>query len=333
MRLRVLTATLAIVVPALLSAQRGVVTGVVHDSLTGRPLAGTIVTLAGNGYGQATPSEQNGSFRFTKAFPASYTLSARRLGYAPVSLTIHVDEEAKPFVIAMTPLPGLDTVRVRPGTGIFGEVGTLRTLRPIRGADIQVIGVGTRLTTDDRGRFFLPLKAPGAYVVRAKVPGYEAQTVSVVVTRDETVDVMMLLDSTTTKSSNAYEMAWGQFSDRARLRGSRSGLVSRSELLDHGDMSLIQALERVPSIAEKHLRFGPTVCLFVEGRPVAATPINSIDIEAIEAVEVYTAETRSDETNTLARASRGYECHSTGLPDTFAPESDLIKWVVVWLKH
>ena len=127
-------------------------------------------------------------------------------------------------------------------------------------------------------------------------------------------------------------MAWGDFSDRARLRGSRSALISRLELLEHGDVGLVEAIERTPAVADKHLRFGSTVCLFVDGRPSGTTPIGSFDLESIEAVEVYTSDPRSDETHSLAKVSRGYECHPTGLPDTAAPEEDVIRYVVVWLR-
>lgn len=330
--MRLSLALLLAALPSIVSAQGGIVTGLVRDSATGRPLAGTVVTLAANnGYLQSVPTEQNGTFRFTKAFPASYTLSARRLGYSPWSNTIHVDENSKPFTISMARLSAIDTVIVRPGTGIYGEVGTLRTLRPLRDADIQVIGVSTRLKTDAAGRFFLPLKNPGAYVVRARVSGYELKTVSVLVNKDETVDLMILMDSSSAKPSNAYEMAWSDFSDRARLRGSRSAIVSRLELLQNGNVGLMEAIERASSVSSKNLRFGPTVCLFVDGRPAATTQIGSIDAESIEAVEVYTADPQSDETHSLAKVSRSFQCHPTGLPGTNAPDSDLIKWVVVWL--
>jgi hypothetical protein len=330
--MRLSLALLLATLPSIAAAQGGLVTGLVRDSATGHPLAGTVVTLAGNnGYQQSVPTEQNGTFRFTKAFPASYTLSARRLGYSPWSNTIHADENSKPFTISMAHLSTIDTVIVRPGTGIYGEVGTLRTLQPLRDADIQIIGVGTRLKTDASGRFFLPLRNPGTYVVRARVNGYELKTVSVLVNKDETADLMILMDSSSTKPSNAYEMAWNNFSDRARLRGSRSAIVSRLEILQNGNVGLMEAIERASSVSSKNLRFGPTLCLFVDGLPASTTTIGSIDAESIEAVEVYTSDPRSDETHSLARASRGSECHATGLPGTNAPDSDVIKWVVVWL--
>ena len=320
-------------VPALVGAQIGTVTGAVRDSLTRSALPSTLVSLAGNGYGQTMASDADGSFRFTKTTPGTYTLSARRLGYAPVRATITVVENGAPLIILMSRVTPLDTVRVQPGTGIYGEVGTLRTLRPLAGADIQVVGVGTRLKTDSAGRFFLALRNAGAYVVRARMPGYASQTMSVSLRRDSTVGLMMLLDSASGGSSNAYEMAWTGFADRARLRGSMSALVSRSDLLRNGDISLIDAIQRSPGVADKQLRFGPVVCLFIEGRPAAATPIGSLDPESIEAVEVYTADRRSDETRSLARASRGYECNATGLAETGTPDRNRIRWVVIWLKH
>lgn len=326
-------APLCLIAPVIAAAQVATVTGVVADSLGGQPLPGTVVSLAGNGYAQKVSSGADGSFRFTRTTPGTYTLSARRLGYAPMRATISVVENGVPLRVLLSRAVSLDTVRVRSGMGIAGEVGILRTLRPLSGVEVQVIGVGTRLQTDSAGRFFLPLRNAGAYVVRARMAGYEAQTISVVVARDSTTGLMMLLDSASSTSSNAYEMAWRTFGDRARLRGSMSALVPRSDLLRHGEVSLLAALQRAPGVADKQLRFGPTVCLFIDGRPAAATPIGSIDPELIEAVEVYTFDRRSDETRSLAQASRGYECHSTGLPEIATPERNRIRWLVVWLKR
>jgi carboxypeptidase family protein len=318
-------------VPAVLPAQIARITGIVIDSVSGVPLPGTPVSLSGNGYAQRTSAADDGTFRFTRATPGTYTLTARRLGYAPIKMEIPIEENGARITISLVRVAALDTVRARPGTGIAGEVGTLRTLKPLRDADIQIVGVGTRLKTDAAGRFYLPLRNPGSYVVRARYPGYEPQTMSLVVTKDSTARVMLLLDSASAGTSNAYESAWTDFADRARLRGTKSAIVSREELLSHGFPGLIDALEHAQPVIDKQLRFGPTVCLFVDGRPAAASPITSWDVDNIEAVEVYTSDPMSDETHTLSRTTRGYECNRTGITD-MVPERDRIRWVVIWLR-
>ena len=71
----------------------------------------------------------------------------------------------------------LDTVRAKTGMGIFGDVGSAHTLRPLPDAEIQVAGASP-VRTDSAGRFFVPLKHAGTYVVRARKPGYAPQTLA-----------------------------------------------------------------------------------------------------------------------------------------------------------
>jgi hypothetical protein len=144
---------------------------------------------------------------------------------------------------------------------------------------------------------------------------------------------MLLLDTTSTPKSNAYELAWMEFNDRARLRGTKSAIVSHAELAKTGEAGLFEALQRVPAISGKQLRFGQMVCVFVDGRPASGVPIRLWDVEAVEAVEVYTGDSKSEFTGTLARASRGYECQPTEITDTSPTARDRIRWLVIWGKR
>lgn len=315
------------------SAQITTVAGVVIDSVTEQPIAGALVSLAGNGYAQSVLSREDGVFRFTKVTPGTYTLTTRRLGFALLEMPIPIEDNGVRIRVSLVRVAALDTVLARRGTGIAGEVGTLKTLRPLADVELQVIGIGSRFTTDSSGRFFIPLRSPGSYVVRARSEGYEPVALSVVVARDSTPRVMLLLDTATTSRSNAHELAWKEFGDRARLRGTKSALVSHSELARTGEVGLLDALQRAPSITSKQLRFGLTVCVFVDGRPIAGSPLRGWDVEQVEAVEVYTSDSRSDETGTLRRASRGYECQPTELPETVASPRDRIRWLVIWVKR
>jgi hypothetical protein len=319
--------------PAAAHSQITPAVGIVVDSVTGRPVEGVLVSLAGGGYAQSTSSREDGSFRFTKVTPGTYTLTARRLGYARLEMPIPVEENGVRIKVSLVRLTNLDTVVALPGTGIGGQVGTLNSLQPLASADISVIGIGTRVRTDSAGRFFVPLKVPGTYVVRARTPGYEPVTLSVFVPRDSTARLMLLMDTTTSQKSNAYELAWQEFNDRARMRGTKSAIISHSELARTGEPGLIEALQRVPSISGKQLRFGQTVCVFVDGRPASGIPLRLWVVEAIEAVEVYTGDSKSEFTGTLARASRGYECQSTEITDTSPTVRDRIRWLVIWAKR
>lgn len=313
-------------------AQIAPVTGTVVDSATGNPVAGALVALAGNGYVQAVSSLGDGTFRFTKVTPGSYTLSVKRLGFAALQLTIPIDANGVHVRAAVVRIAGVDTVRAHPGTGIAGEVGALTPLRPLANAEVLVVGVGAVLRTDSTGRFFLPLRRAGTYVLRAKSAGYLPVALSVTVTRDSTARVMLLMDTSTAGTSSAYELAWREFADRARLRGTKSVLVSQGELARTGEPGLFEALQRVPALSAAQLRFGETVCVFIDGRPAAGSPLGTWAVEQVEAVEIYTGERRSEETGTLRRASRGYECQPTKLPGAVPPLRDRIRWLVIWVK-
>ena len=279
--------------PAVASAQITTAGGVVVDSVTGQPISGALVSLTGNGFAQSVASRDDGSFRFTKVTPGTYTLAARRLGFAPLEMPIPIEENGVRIKVSLVRITALDTVRARPGTGIGGQVGTLKTLRPLANAEIAIVGVGVRAKTDSVGRFYVPLKAPGTYVVRARTAGYEPVALSVVVPRDSTARLMLLMDTATSARSNAHELAWVEFNERARMRGTRSAIISHGELAQTGEPGLLEALQIVPAISSKQLRFGQFVCIFVDGRPQAAAGLRTWDVDEVEAVEVYTRRTRA----------------------------------------
>jgi hypothetical protein len=96
----------------------------------------------------------------------------------------------------------------------------------------------------------------------------------------------------------------------------------------------MEALQRVPALSSRQLRFGQTVCVFVDGRPTAGSPLRAWDVEQVEAVEVYTNDPSSDNTKTLQRASRGYECQPTELADnSIIVARDRIRWLVIWVRR
>lgn len=329
----VVLAVLTMAAPARSSAQITSTSGIVVDSATGRSVAGVLVTFSGNGLGQSVVSRDDGAFRLIGVTAGTYTLTARRLGFAPREMKLSIGDTTARIVVSLVRVAALDTVIARRGTGISGEVGTFRTLVPLADADLLVVGTSTRARTDSAGRFFIPLRTPGTYVVRARSDGYEPVALSVVVARDSTPRLMLLLDTAAADRSNAHEAAWREFSDRARLRGTKSAIVSQAELANTGEIGLLEALQRVPAVANRQLRFGVLACLFVDGRPAPGPRLRQWDVEEVEAVEVYTDEDRSDVTGTLRRASRGYECQPTDVANPVTSVRDRIRWVVVWVKR
>jgi hypothetical protein len=331
-RLAAFTALLvAATATATAHAQSGSVSGTATDAGTARPLPGALVTLGPAASERTTRTDERGTFRFDRVAAGQYLLVVRRLGYEMVRQTVDVTNGDVPVTVAMQRVVSLDTVRVHAAEqGIYGAVATSRDLRPLRTATIRVMGVGGgKILVDSTAHFFVPIKTPGAYVVRAQSSGYEAQALSVTVHRGEGVEVAMLLDSSTTPPSNRLEMAMADFDDRMRARRMGSTLVSRAELMKNGDTQLLGAIRAAQSFVSKPLRFGDTACVFVDGRPFTGG-LNAFEPKQVEAVEVYGAD--GDGTRTLAQAwPRGFPCGDTGMPRV-APGKDVVRWVVIWLK-
>ena len=83
--------------PASAQARGGAVSGRVSDS-NGRPIAQATVSIVE--LNLATMTDQGGSFQFGTVRAGRYTISARRLGYAPAASTITVGDV--PSVVALT---------------------------------------------------------------------------------------------------------------------------------------------------------------------------------------------------------------------------------------
>jgi hypothetical protein len=332
-RVALLSAVVFLAPAASIAQQAGVISGVVRDATTSRPLTGAAVTLAGAGEDRTTQSDERGAFFFVKIKPGTYQVTARRIGYSPWRGEVEVKASGALVNFALERLATLDTVRVPVGTAIYGVVGTARELKPLRGAAIQVAGMNAAVRTDSTGRFFTALKNPGTYVVRTHIEGYESQAMSVTVRKDEAVEVSLLLDPASGRTSHQDEVAWKEFDDRQRERGARSALVSRAELMTHGNVGLLEALQRAQSVGENGLNVGPGACVFVDGQLAQAQAIWSLDAAAVEAVEVYTssgAMSNSDLSGTLAFRSQGTRCGGSGRTRTSGPE--VVKWVVIWMK-
>ena len=263
-------------------AQGHVISGVIRDSATGRPVAAAVVGAVGTTYSRVTRSDARGAYALTGAPDGVVTFSARQLGYAVFTSQVRV--------------AGRDTtIDV---TGIRGLVGTARDLRPIAGAKAQIVGAERDGLTDSTGAFFVELKKPGTYVMRVSRPGYAPRVLSVDVPKNHTVETSTLLDSGNTEPKDA-EGLWQDFVSRVRMRGPNSALVSGSALRDAGG-SVVDALRGSPAFTQRGLRIGPTTCVFINGRPSPGLPLNGVDITQIETIELYGA--GGDATGSLARS-------------------------------
>ncbi len=333
-RLCALVGIVALAAVSVAGAQTKVtVAGVVRDGTSGQPLIGAIVTLGTGESARTTRTEEKGAFSFANVLIGSYVVDTRRLGYEPARRTVDISPETAPIEIALTRVATLDTVRVRGADqAIFGAVGTSTDLRPLRKAVVQVYGSSTgEVTVDSTGHFFFPVKTSGAYVVRAKVDGYVAQTVSVTVPHNDGVEVALLLDSAVNGPSHMLEAGYADFHSRLLVRRLSSALVPRGELLEHDASEMLTAIRLSRSFATRGLRMGSAACVFVDGNPRPGYSLNAVDPREVEAVELYGL--KGDASLTLVRRwPRGAPCGDTGGPSV-TPGDDVVQWIVIWLKH
>lgn len=336
-----LSLLLAAPVAPLAGAQLPALSGIVQDPASSRAIIGALVTLSRAAEIRNTRTDETGSFLFAKLPPGTYELKVRRLGYDPSTQTVSIAGDTR-ATVSLTRLTTLDTVRVRAAAqGIYGVVATAHELRPLPNATVQIFGTSVgQLSTDSTGRFFYAVQTPGPYLVRGKAPGLAGQTVSVTVQPHDGVEVALLLDSADAEIPG-LEMAFGDFRSRLVRRGNTSAVVPRTELLINGNGGVVSSLTTAPSFNAKSLRFTDFACVFVDGMPRPGLSANAIDAQAVEAVEVYTA--TSERSGTLAeRWPRNVPCSTTGSPAATLPKiqpgvrpapSDVVRWIVIWLKH
>ncbi len=314
-------------------AQQGItISGHVRDSITNQPLGGAIVSLRAAPDARSTRTDETGAFQFSKVDATRYTVVVRRLGYEPTTVIIDAGPSTEPVSIRMTRVTWLDTVRVRATRqGIYGAVGTSHDLKPLPAATVDIFGIARKVPVDSLGHFYVPVKTPGAYMMRASAPGFEVQTMSVTVQRDEGSEVALLLDSAAGPASHMLEAAFADFYDRMLVRRRTSAVIPRSELTRDGDPQLLGAIRRSPSFSKVVMRFGESACVFIDGQPRTGVSVNALDPSDIEAVEVYAA--GAEASGTLNRRwPRGFPCAPTGGPPV-SPGSDVVHWVVIWTKR
>jgi hypothetical protein len=322
---------------------QGLVQGTVVDDATGRPLAGALVRIAVGTANRQTRTDEAGAFKIPNVGLGRLTFSVRILGFEPLVQALDVVENAPPQAVRLKRLAMLDTVRVRAAKqGLFGVVATASDLRPLPNATLRIMSVGGGpIPLDSNGRFFVPIKTVGSYFLRAKAPGYEDQTMSVIVSPNDGVEVAFLLDTALKGPNHRFEIAMMAFDDRLKIRGLASALVPRSEIMKDPNANLAFALSASPSFVAKSLRWDFEACVYLDGYPRPGLSLNAIDPQEVEAVEVYNNDASlrpSDRTRSLLQGwPRSGVCGVTGMPSPARahgkPPDDIIKWVVIWLKH
>ena len=327
------TALLVWIAAIPVGAQQVPLTGVVLDAATQSPIQGAVVTLGSAENAPVARTADNGTFVFARVDTGTYQLFVRRLGFEPARAVVQARDGARPVSIALRRIASLDTVQVRAARqGIFGIVAAWgEDMLPLPNATVQVLGGSLRqIVVDSTAHFFIPVQSAGTYVVRARAEGYAPRTLSLTLRAGEGKEIALLLDSASGQSTAALEHAYDEFRIRLARRGLASTLVPRTELGTEPRARLVDVIRSSPSFARKTLRFGDTVCLFINGRPRPGWSLNAMDPTAVEFVEVYAF--GADASLTLQEQwPKGGECGVTGMPRA-GRGRDVVQWVALWTR-
>ncbi|MBL0169665.1 MAG: carboxypeptidase regulatory-like domain-containing protein [Gemmatimonadaceae bacterium] len=319
--------------------------GVVRAAGDDKPLSGAILELSGTRFTRQVRSDETGQFSIGAVPTGSYRLSVLRLGYQAIVQAVAVGDRDAQLTIRMTADPTeLRAIVTRANvTAIYGGIGAVgsgrnatgeREMSAVADAKIHVIGSRKSATADSVGRFFLELDKPGLYMVRVTSPGLAPQLFPVEVPRNKAVEVSRMMDSARMTAPSGREYMFDEMDRRVGWRAMNSALVTGSELRAAGG-ALSDALVRSKSMTLRGLRLGVTTCVFLNGIPRPGMPLDAIQIEEVEAVELYGA--RGDPTGTLASSwPAGAQCGSASrLPP---PRSGGIappdaKWAAIWTQR
>ncbi len=319
--------------------------GIIQAASDSTPLTGAIIALTGARFERQVRSDETGRFSVGAVPTGSYRLSVLRLGYQALTQSVAVGDRDAQLTITLTVDPKqLNTIVTRANvTAIYGGIGAVgsnrnaagdREMNAVAGATLQVVGSGQSTKTDSSGRFFLELGKPGLYMVRVSSLGLAPQFFPVEVPRNTAVDVSRMLDSTRVTAPTGRDYLYAEMDQRLKWRPRKAALVTGSELREFGG-ALSDALRRSRSMNTSGLRLGHTTCVFLNGIARPGMPVDAIDLDEIDAIELYAD--GSDPTGTIARGwPRGAQC---GIASRLPPPSSnglgppIARYAVVWTQR
>lgn len=316
-------------------AQSRTVSGVVLDSMRRDPLNGAVVELRDAATQRLARTDESGEFRLNAIPAGAYRLTVRRIGYAEWTRELRVGVADTSITVVLTALAqSLDTLRVKSGvTALYGVIGSFPNMLPVAGAKVQVIGASQSAVTDSAGKFFIPLKKAGTYLVRIAHDGYAEQVLTFDVPFERTREISALLELSDKRRQNDSEGLWADFDKRAIWQGMNAVIVPSIELERSGGNSLTDALRGAPTFVKKGLRIGPSTCVFMNGKARPGMPLDNTPIENILVVELYGP--NGDATHSLERAwPPGAPCGdalNVGMQGALRNNtSGVAKWAVIW---
>ncbi len=157
---------------------RFALTGIVLDSLTGRPVVAATVTFDAARRVVFTDSE--GRFALTTARGGAEQVQVRQIGYATVSFQAEIHPDNPPLLIFLAPDPvPLEAITARARASgrltIEGTVADSATGRPLPNVVVWFRTSGGSAVTDALGHYVFEAARPGAEDILVDVVGYRRQ--------------------------------------------------------------------------------------------------------------------------------------------------------------
>jgi hypothetical protein len=275
-------------------------------------------------------SGRDGVFRLAGLGDGEWTITVRRLGFAPVLDRVTLPPEGlRRDYIMREAVAALDPVLVSERwTGVRGIVGDIRRLTPLPGARIEVVGDEASTSSDSAGRFALPLAPGTAVLLRVEAEGFLRGMFSLVVPAEGYLDLEIPLDTMRERSRDW--MALEDLDRRLRFATPRSAIVGRDEILRSDAARLDLALAESPTLTRRGIIVTRGACVFVDGVPRPGFPVDAVLAGLVEFVEVYPAGT--DLSRTLAQRwpPRGICGVPTAIPRGM--RSQVAQFVAIWTR-
>jgi hypothetical protein len=280
-------------------------------------------------------SGRDGVFRLAGLGEGEWTITVRKLGFAPAldRVTLPPGGLRRDYIMREA-VATLDPILVSERwTGVRGIVGDIRKLSPLDGARVEVVGEDAQTTTDASGRFALPM-APGTEVLlRVEAEGFVRGMYSLEVPAEGYLEIEIPLD--TLREATRDWMAMEDLERRLKFATPRAAIVGREQILRSDATRLDDALNEAPGLTRQGIIVNRSACLFVDGIPRPGFPVDAVPAGLVEFVEVYPPE--SDLSNTLA--SRWPPRAACGAPGAsqrgMSPSArrQLAQFVAVWMRR
>ncbi|MDB4915632.1 MAG: TonB-dependent receptor plug [Gemmatimonadetes bacterium] len=226
-------------------------------------------------------TKADGSFRMDSMPRGTYSVRARKIGYAPQVREIEVAAMGAAMDFALVPAPrALPSVVVSAVRGGLSGTVADTAYDYVAGADVTVLGKDLRAVTDSTGSFYLP--APeGHYMVSLHKDGYKDRLVSVTVPGDSGRRIAAFLQPA---AQRAHVEAWNvpDLEQRMAWRSKQSTAFYTREDLKKLDIDWVYDAMNMGG----QKKYDADCSVVVDGGP-NTVKVNTLTVDDIEAIEVY----------------------------------------------